>query len=807
MALQAKDYNILQNIKRAVFKGKPQLLTDVDLNREFELLTTLIDKLYRSGYSPKKISGDTTQSVTPEGGGSFTFTGLLTDEETGYTIEVRGNHIEFGLGTNLITTPFTLLVNQRSIGYLVAEKRLVTFNDDEPDHEISGVIFESGLKSPAADHYILENFSIEWSSVTNNYTSEGKEVICPLFLAATSGFPTESGVIFDLSRGSEALYDDKNKWLFTPANYYNKTFGPSSFSAMKGVIEWLYQIITIGFGKPETAKPVLHSSTVGVSDEYLKNYPVLSYPRNAAGEFQTLPQLNFIDRQGHYHIDRATHSGNLPSDSTQDAFTLSVYKTGDVYKQVLYEIFTDRAWTRYGANATWSAWARVLTSSLEGHKGDSSGVHADLLDGKHGSEFQVNLGIISIGSGLTIEGGTLKVVAGRTYHLFIDPDYPMEYETRTDRGLTYITFRVKCYYTLDPNPDQFGASVFVNSTPAGMWLYSNTQIDDTTRELTFRVEPEVNFIDGEIILRTDDDEVTLGGILITAYRIGVLNDDEIGVLLLDTNREFHRTSGDTPDDAITQIEVDGDNSLVIQLVQGYPFFRVSSRGALNTQAEFRLRMWNNTLPEIVGNQYLPVVYKHSTPDISMNTTADRYNEDQGTFIWNTVYFQNGQGLPSQRILVIENPVKFPEGAAIGDKIGSKVSFPGGALPLMQQNDGTTAIVPIYIFLESHAGSITKNVLDENGHPITISYNDAATIEVEGTLPAGMTAVVTNQVVGDKINKLLTISGTNDSGQTVQLKVKTRELTKGFQDYYSITAFDKLLWREIPVIIFDSTIPA
>lgn len=151
-----KPFNWGQKIIRAVFKGKPNLITAPDLNRQLEILRmqNRINSLSlgMSLAETANLNFDvSTKTLTYKLKNVF-FGGIR------YFEELEEGRCQISDSDFNRVTSFQF--------WIVAKKRLVTSNDDGTK-KISGAKFEDNTTQPAADHYIYEDFKVTYVIQSN----------------------------------------------------------------------------------------------------------------------------------------------------------------------------------------------------------------------------------------------------------------------------------------------------------------------------------------------------------------------------------------------------------------------------------------------------------------------------------------------------------------------------------------------------------------------------------------------------------------------------------------------------------------
>lgn len=201
MALTPKPYNPLQRIFKAVFRGKPNILADVDVNRYHDILHRSIGDLW-------KIAGGDFSTI-------FTIDSLGYDSSgrleyafswTAFTVVVQGCEFTVPAGSINGLTANDDYPSLR--GYLAATKQLVTFADDPVLSGVNGSTLPSAL--PGADHEVYHSERLIWTVHPDPPAlNPGEDLILPI--ASVVPMPGPAGKVARLYNLSLSAYSDRLK--------------------------------------------------------------------------------------------------------------------------------------------------------------------------------------------------------------------------------------------------------------------------------------------------------------------------------------------------------------------------------------------------------------------------------------------------------------------------------------------------------------------------------------------------------------------------------------------------------------------
>lgn len=172
MSLAPKPFNRLQKIIKAIYRGKPNVFADVDLNRHFSIIEDSLRGLWRGTFA------DFSHNFVFEGDYNAPNDNLnYSISWQPFSVVYNGMAFDFPAGSVSGTT-----VGGNKPGlrlFIVAKKRLVTFSDNQ---ELSGVTGPD-LANPlaAADHLVYENhrlLAVEYPY--NPVIAPDEELIVPI---------------------------------------------------------------------------------------------------------------------------------------------------------------------------------------------------------------------------------------------------------------------------------------------------------------------------------------------------------------------------------------------------------------------------------------------------------------------------------------------------------------------------------------------------------------------------------------------------------------------------------------------------
>ena len=145
-----KPFDWGQKIIRAVFKGKPNLITAPDLNRQHEILR-----------NQSRINSLASRPLVED----ITIDYNKTNNKL--SVSVKGLFYD---GIKYFETPEvlekTIIPNNNYYIYCIARRKFVS-NEDDQTKEISGAKFDDSSTSPAAEHYVMEDpklYFVTWSA-------------------------------------------------------------------------------------------------------------------------------------------------------------------------------------------------------------------------------------------------------------------------------------------------------------------------------------------------------------------------------------------------------------------------------------------------------------------------------------------------------------------------------------------------------------------------------------------------------------------------------------------------------------------
>lgn len=94
--------------------------------------------------------------------------------------------------------------------------------------------------------------------------------------------------------------------------------------------------------------------------------------------------LNNYRTEGNYTFYNLTNAYNFPFSNTNSHLTVQRFKDSNYCVQIITKQSSFEMYIRYCYNSAWSSWQKIWNASNDG---TNSGLDADLLDGKHASEF------------------------------------------------------------------------------------------------------------------------------------------------------------------------------------------------------------------------------------------------------------------------------------------------------------------------------------------------------------------------------------------------------------------------------------
>ena len=208
MALTPKIYNAAQKIIKAIYHGKPNLLTSVDLNRHFDILKESADRLWK--LSGTEYNSMFTNNSSYDAANKKTLNLSIT--WTPFTVFVKAMQFSFPAGS--FTAAITMANDYPSIRlYIVAKPVLVTFTDDAIMSGVSSPSLPSALAS--ADHMVYKNERLAYAAYPNlPVLATGEEIVSKI-ATVIPGLPNpvtgiSAPVLYSLTNSA---YADKLKTL------------------------------------------------------------------------------------------------------------------------------------------------------------------------------------------------------------------------------------------------------------------------------------------------------------------------------------------------------------------------------------------------------------------------------------------------------------------------------------------------------------------------------------------------------------------------------------------------------------------
>lgn len=172
MALIEKPFNALEKIIRAVFKGKPNVYADVDINAQ----------ILRQLYSLRDIQKQTglLGSFDATNTSTYDSAGKLFARLTWVDFDVIFNSMRFQISAGSLNQEFVPTGYPQLRVYLIAKKKTVTFADDQTMSGVFGSSLEAPL--PGAEHevYYNERLGYGLDGTLSPTLDTDEEVICPI---------------------------------------------------------------------------------------------------------------------------------------------------------------------------------------------------------------------------------------------------------------------------------------------------------------------------------------------------------------------------------------------------------------------------------------------------------------------------------------------------------------------------------------------------------------------------------------------------------------------------------------------------
>lgn len=347
--ITAKPFSRAQKIKRALFKGKPSLITAVDLNRHTEAgqdFTDLMGNIIGGAaynFNPvftltKDVNNgvssfDLAFSIANPAGGKLHLKGVQFDIPAfNFSVDATGN-----------TMPLYHF-------WLLSTRATVTFAQDPVLSGISGDDFPGAL--PGADHEVYSAERVVMNLGGQPAFNPGEEIVC-LLLSTGYDVNPSGGVSCVLHK--EVL--DTNHL----ANYLNPRYGSFPYThSIAGLfartVSRFKSILPVAF-KSTNGMVDMKAATVNGNREYDVNVQVLPLPDGT--------DFNALLKHGWYRL--AGNCPNRPSHLFQQFWLVEVVATYDVIVQKTYEVNTTartlayvRTYSPYQVSGQFNGWTPWL---------------------------------------------------------------------------------------------------------------------------------------------------------------------------------------------------------------------------------------------------------------------------------------------------------------------------------------------------------------------------------------------------------------------------------------------------------------
>jgi hypothetical protein len=157
-----KPYDALQKIKKAIFRGSPNLVTAPDYNRSLDIMASATSDVQRTSkliggggivsYTVENATQVASGEYSPLAGAEYLVLGNITISD----ILVSYNGAQFVIPQKVFSGTQNLAVGVEVNFIVIAKEVLHTRATDAPDYLISGAKFSDGTIKDAADHIVYE---------------------------------------------------------------------------------------------------------------------------------------------------------------------------------------------------------------------------------------------------------------------------------------------------------------------------------------------------------------------------------------------------------------------------------------------------------------------------------------------------------------------------------------------------------------------------------------------------------------------------------------------------------------------------
>lgn len=246
--LNPKPFNRLQKIIRAIHKGKPNLLTNVDLNRHFDILRDSSDYLW-------KLMGTDFNAVFTNASiyNPLNSNSLVVDVTwQAFTVVIRAVQLSVPAGGFSFETAEQNYPALRI--YLIAKKRVATFSTDPDISGVTAPTLPTALAS--SEHEVFYAERVDWSVYPNTpVLAPDEEIVCRL----ATVIPIQSADSYTpkLFKLSHSAYTDRLKQLL------GDKFGDCNLAELNHyILEYFFNYAT----EPVGTWKGYHGSTTGNFD-------------------------------------------------------------------------------------------------------------------------------------------------------------------------------------------------------------------------------------------------------------------------------------------------------------------------------------------------------------------------------------------------------------------------------------------------------------------------------------------------------------------------------------------------------------